>query len=112
MLPKNNRLSKPKDFDRVFKKTKPVFSEHLSLRCSLNNAESRIGFVVSNKVDKRSVRRNALKRQLRTIAQELLPNIAPANIVLIVKKDFDFPYDQKVIKSELSDLLRRAKLLK
>lgn len=44
----------------------------------------KIGFIVSNKVGK-AVRRNKVKRRMRSIIQELLPDIANGQMVFITR---------------------------
>ncbi len=68
MLPKKNRLTKKKDFDKVFSQGRSVYSGPLGLKFLPNNQENnRFGFLVSTKVSKLAVDRNRLKRQLRAI---------------------------------------------
>lgn len=111
MLAKKNRIRKKKEFDRVFKKSKPVSSENLIIRSSLGQ-NIKFGFIVSNKVDKRSSRRNAIKRQLRAITREFFPKVKDGtNVVVMVKKDFPFPYDHSKIKEQYTGLLMRANVL-
>lgn len=115
MLKKQNRLKKKKEFDKVFKAGRPLFWNNLSLRAKNRNdqKDSRFGFIISNKIDKRSTRRNALKRQLREIVRSLISELETGyDVVVIVKQNFSYPYDQTEIESNLVELLRRAKLLK
>ena len=63
---------------------------------------ARFGFVVSNKVNKRATRRNALKRRLRAAVRELLPTLLPdIDVVVVVKRDFSYPYDYQEIKKQI-----------
>lgn len=117
MLPKNKRIRKDIEFQKVFKKSKPVFGANLSIRFSQRQANTdpntRFGFIVSNKIDKRATRRNAIKRQLREVASDLISSVKSGyDVVVVLKCDFDYPYDQKVIKSQFSQLLKKAGLLK
>ena len=74
---------------------------------------SRFGFVISNKISKLATRRNALKRQLRMIVEKSLPNIKPGyDVVMIVKRDFSYPYKQKVIEAQVINGLGKAGILK
>ena len=95
MLNKNNRLKKRGDFDRVFKRGRKFKEDFLSLRAIKNNFQkSRFGFIVSQKVSKKAVLRNKIKRRLRTIVETKMPKIKEGlDIVLIAnpgleKKDF------------------------
>lgn len=68
MLLKENRLRKKRDFDLVFKKGKVFKEDFLVLKIAKNNLnKSRFGFIVSQKVSKKAVLRNKIKRKLREI---------------------------------------------
>lgn len=116
MLPKLNRLQKTREFDRVFKNSKPVSTIHLLLRVAKNRSREgnvRFGFVVSNKIEKRSARRNALKRQLRAVTRSLISGLESGyDVVVVVRKNFSFPYKQEEIKEEFVEAMRRAGILK
>jgi len=115
MLKEENRLTKKRDFDRNFKMSRPVYVGNLSIRASRqqNDGPNKIGFIISNKVDKRSTRRNALRRQLRQIFQSLLPEIKNGyNIVVMVKNNFDFPYKQEEIKKQVESGLKKSGIYK
>lgn len=135
MLPKQNRLRTNKDFQKVFKSSKPIYTENLIFRVAKNESkkykvesiksdqihqstnqpgnQSRFGFVVSNKIDKRASRRNALRRRLRAVVQELMPQIKSGNdVAILVKKDFPLPYSYEEIKKQVEEGLRKAGLLK
>lgn len=113
MLAKKYRLTKQRDFDQVFKKTRSIFSENLSIRSLRSNQEvTTFGFIISNKIDKRSTRRNALKRQLRTIVGMRDDIVGGFKIIISVKKDFIYPYDQKKIKDQVDYLLKKSGVIK
>ena len=85
MLPKNNRLKKKKDFEKVFKKGKIFKENFLTIRNVENNLDdSRFGFVVSRKVSKRATVRNKIKRILRKTTEGSLRGIKKGQDVLIV----------------------------
>ena len=91
MLPKENRLKKKKDFEKVFKKGKAFFVEFLILKIVKNDLRNpRFGFVVSQKVNKKAVVRNKVKRRLREIVRKKLPEIK-TNVdgVFIAKKGIE-----------------------
>ena len=81
MLPKENRLKKKKDFERVFKEGRGFQEDFFFLKIVKNNLKiSRFGIIVSQKVAKKAVVRNKLKRRLREILRKNLP---------IIKKGID-----------------------
>jgi ribonuclease P protein component len=95
VLLKNNRLKKRNDFEKALRKGWKFKEDFLSLRLARNNfKKSRFGFIVSQKVSKKAVLRNKIKRRLRAIVNMKLPKIKNGlDIVLIAnpgleKKDF------------------------
>ncbi|NJK36185.1 MAG: ribonuclease P protein component [Oscillatoriales cyanobacterium SM2_2_1] len=108
MLPKQHRLRRSKDFAKVYRYGKKAVSAHLVLRTltlakpqndgaeavseplaalppstPLKGAAVQIGIVVSQKVSKRAVVRNRLKRQIRSAMNHLLPGLRPDSWVVI-----------------------------
>jgi ribonuclease P protein component len=112
MLSLKNRLKKKKDFDEVFKKGKGVEGIFLFLKAKNNDLDkSRFGFVVSQKVSKKAVVRNKIKRRLRGIIISKKNFIKSGlDIVILTKKGIE----QKnflEIEKELMELLRKIKAL-
>ena len=89
MLPKKYRLLKNKDFHNVFKRGKGFKERYISLRVAKNNLLfSRFGFVVSNKVSKKSVERHKIKRRLNEIMRFKLPKIKKGfDVVIVVQSE-------------------------
>ncbi|MGB3201272.1 MAG: ribonuclease P protein component [Nodosilinea sp.] len=93
MLPKQNRLRKSPQFSQVYRRGKKAVSAHLILRVWSVPADPGaaaptqqgpcIGIVVSQKVHKRAVVRNRLKRQVRAALYTLLPRLDPALWIVI-----------------------------
>ena len=112
MLPKENRLKKNKDFERIYKKGKGFKGEFLFLKIIENNLDlTRIGFVASKKVSKKAVIRNRIKRILREIVRKKLPEMKKGKDGIITiepgleKKEFS------EIKIILDNLFKKAELL-
>lgn len=116
MLPKQNRIQKNREFQRVFKNSRPSNGKNISVRVAKNFTKERnirFGFVISNKIDKRATRRNALKRQLREIAGSLICELNPGyDVVVVVQGDFSFPYKQEEIKAQFVEGLRKFGIFK
>lgn len=107
MLPKNNRLKKKKDFDKVFKKGKTIAGKLIFLKYLKNKLKiNRFGFVVSLKLSKKAVIRNKLRRQLREVTRKKLPNIRPGLDIIIIAKPEIINKDYQDIKDELEDLFK------
>ena len=86
-LPKAIRLKHWKDFQSVYQQGKRYRGTHLLLRVRKDETllTSRFGIAVSQKVSKRAVVRNRIKRQIRAAILALLPEIVPGwNIVIVV----------------------------
>ncbi len=76
MLPAKHRLTKQKDFERLFADGRGYYTKFLGIKKTANNLEiSRFGVIVSNKISKKAVVRNKLKRQIRAIIRKHLNNI-------------------------------------
>jgi len=112
MLAKPYRLTKDKDFERLAREGRAVYGGELMLKWRLNNLkQSRFGFVVSKKVDKRAVVRNKIKRRLRAVVRENLSKIRPGYDVMILTRSEIKNLTFMQLKNKIDDLLIRAKLL-
>lgn len=112
MLPKANRLKKKKDFEQVFKQGKGFKEDFLFLKIKKNDLkESRFGFIVSQKVSKKAVLRNKVKRRLREVMRRELPRIKPGiDGVLVAGKGAE-EKDFLEIKEAANKLFKKAKIL-
>lgn len=95
MLPKINRLKKKKDFENIFKTGKVSRGDFLIIREAKNSLGiTRCGFVVSNKISKKAVVRNKIRRRLRDIVRKKIQDFETSKDVVIAalpgleKKDF------------------------
>lgn len=85
MLPKINRLTKQKDFEILFKGGRSFKNKFLALRVIKNNTEEiKIGFVVSQKVSKKAVVRNKVKRRLRESVKPILSEIKKGQNIAVI----------------------------
>lgn len=112
MLSLNNRLKKTTDIRKVFKNGRFLKEGFLILKTAKNNLnKSRFGFIVSQKVSKKAVVRNKIKRKMRGIVRKELKEIKTGTDNLFMalpgleKKDFS------AIQETISSLLKKAKLL-
>ncbi len=113
MLPKNSRLQKKKDIERVFKKGKGFKEGFLILKTVKNNSkESRFGFLVSQKVSKKAVVRNKTKRRLRNLVAEKLKLIKPGTDNLFIASPGTEEKSFLEIKKEIDSLFKKAKILR
>ncbi|HEY9824661.1 MAG TPA: ribonuclease P protein component [Stenomitos sp.] len=91
MLPQHHRLKNRRDFDSVYRNGIRCNAAALGLRAyqppqsSQQLAPSRIGISISQKVSKRAVVRNRIKRQVRAAVRQLLPDLdAGWDLVFVV----------------------------
>jgi len=85
MLPGINRLKKKRDFEHVFKQGRGLKEDFLSLKFTRNGlGETRFGFVVGQKVSRKAVVRNKVKRRLRELARAKLEDVKKGFDVVVV----------------------------
>lgn len=113
MLPKQYRLRKTQDFEKVFAKSgKPFFAPTIFVKIGANKQEcSRFGFVVGTKVSKKAVERNRIKRCLRSFVQENLENIAPGFDIIVVARPSSNKTSYEKLACTLRLLLTKARIL-
>ena len=81
MLPKENRLKKKKDFERVFKEGQGFKEDFLFLKVVKNNLKiNRFGFLVGKNFSKKATLRNKIRKRLSEIIRLKMGKI---------KKNFD-----------------------
>jgi len=113
MLPKENRLKKKKDFEKLFKEGKSFREKFLVLRINENNLnKNRFGFIVSKKISKKAVTRNKIKRQLREIVREKINDFEKGFDVAILALSGIELKSFKEISQVLGDILKKIKILK
>ncbi len=124
MLPKHSRLRRSREFSQVYRQGRKSVSAHLVVRAwsppapSLNPGEPleapaspRIGIVVSQKVHKRAVVRNRLKRQVRAALRVLLPRLSPHLWVVINLRPEATQCDYGEFLRELEQLFTKLEVL-
>ena len=113
MLKKEFRIRKQKDFDRIFGK-EGIFFSHSFISLKTVGSDfpyPRFGFIVSNKVSKRAVRRNRTKRLLREAVQAAWPHIKPGiDAVIIARSDLS-EKELGEVKTAVDILLKKSGLL-
>lgn len=112
MLPKENRLQKKKDFERIFKKGKGFKEDFLILKFISNNLnQSRFGIIISQKILKKATIRNKIKRRIRELIRLRLPKIKKRlDIVLIAIPGLETK-DFWEIEETINKLLKKAKII-
>jgi ribonuclease P protein component len=78
LLPKKQRLREKREFDITYRLKRSVSNEYIILYVGKKKHDeskpTKAGFVVSKKIDKRSTRRNRIKRLFRETFKSILKN--------------------------------------
>jgi len=106
------RLRKSSEFQRVRQQGRRVTSRLLTLAWMPNDgAALRIGFVVSKRIAKHAVERNALKRRLGEAVRPLLAELSPGWDLVFSARRETLTADLQTLEQDIPALLRRARLL-
>ncbi len=118
VLPRANRLRKSKEFATVYKRGTRHTTPHLTVQALQAQglladcqAPTRFGISVSQKVSKRAVVRNRIKRQIRAACRQLLPKILPGWSIVISARGLASECDYSQFLRELEQLLTKARVL-
>ena len=85
MLSKEQRLTKKKDFDLVLTTGQASYNQTIGVKVQDNQLNhSRFGILVSNKVSKKAVDRNKIKRQIREVIQSQFNRIKPGKDCVVI----------------------------
>jgi len=129
-LPQPNRLRHWRDFQAVYQKGTRRTGRYLTLRClpqktsarhsptletSLLTKEekppTRIGISINQKVSKKAVVRNRIKRQIKAIFRQLLPIISPGWQLVVVVRQGAQECEYAQFLRELKQLLAEAEVI-
>jgi ribonuclease P protein component len=111
VLPKKNRLS-DQDFAVVKKEGKKVIGPLFGLLIKRDGGnETRFGFIVSKKIDKRATVRNKIKRQLDQALFPFLSQIKPGVKVVFLARRSLINQAFTRIRSEMVRMLKKGGLL-
>lgn len=103
MINRKNRIKKKKDFEIIYKKSKIFKNNFLILRVLENNLEDcRFSVIISQKVNKKAVCRNKIRRRIYSIIKKNFNNLKiKADIVITIKidiKDKSFKEVEEIIE--------------
>lgn len=113
MLPRNLRLVKPFDFNKVYKSGRQANTRNLRLFYLKTGGQfSVFGFVVGKKQVEKIVSRNRLKRILRNAISQCRNAIVPGFSVVIQGRHGADKASPSQLREDLQQSLMRAKLLK
>lgn len=108
MLPREKRLSKGQDFDRVYQRGKRAGSDSFNLITLPNRLQmSRVGIVVGKKFSKKATERNRAKRIYREAISGIYKEIKPGLDVIVFVKKTDKKVSLEAVRAELKKALTR-----
>lgn len=111
MLPKKHRLHTDKEIKDLVKTGQTFFLPEIVIKYKANKDNiTKVGFIVSTKVDKNAVGRNKVARHFREVIRELLPNIKPGYSILIIAKKQVLALDFATIKKQINFAFDKTKL--
>ena len=121
VLPKTHRLKRREDFNAVYQNGRRFRSSHFTLLVLVNSPNrdvasskplpSRFGISISQKVSKRAVVRNRIKRQIRAILREFLPYLQAERRLVISVRPNAVGCEYQEFLRELRKLLMQAEVL-
>jgi len=89
MLPRQNRLRKKEDVDRVFRRGRPVSGGLVMIKhlgSDSDSATPRVAVLVGKKLEKKAVHRNRIKRRLREVIRLHVDQLPAGRDLLIVAR--------------------------
>lgn len=109
MLPKENRLTEKGDFAKVLKGGRIIGGVFLSLAVHRGDGGApKMGFIVSNKISKKAVERNRLKRLMRQAVKPHIDNIEDGSFLVFLAKKKAANAASEEITRESQALLKRS----
>ena len=113
MLPRSQRLSVAY-FNQVMEKGRVTHSPLFLLRFLKTDSagQTRIAAVAPQKIFKKAVQRNKLRRQMYEAVRPLYADVRPQLHVVIFAKAIAATADQATLKKEIKDIFVKAGLLK
>jgi ribonuclease P protein component len=112
MLNKANRLTRDKEFEKVFKNARSAYNNLFSVKALSNNlSHNRFGIIVSLKVSKKAIERNKIKRRVREALRFFDDQITIHQDVVIVCRPSLINVNLKEIKNSLQLIFKRLKLI-
>lgn len=111
MFARAGRLSASRDFARIYRKGQAARSR-LFRFAWMPAVRTRIAVVTGRKVSTKAVVRNRLKRQVRGSLRTLLSQLAPVDLIVQLQPPIVDTTSYQEITTELTELLRKAALLR
>lgn len=117
-LPLIHRLKRRRDFQAVYQQGIRRYSRHLILRalfispnCEKPSFPTKIGISISQKVSKKAVVRNRIKRQIKGVIRELLPELTMGWYLVVVVRPEAIECNYEHFLRELKQLLTKTGII-
>lgn len=113
MLKKINQLTQDKEFNNVFQNGRANYDKIIGTKVIATKlGTSRFGILVSNKVSKKAVERNKIKRQIREIIRLQLNKLKSGYdcVIITLPPILDRKYQE--IEKSINNHFKRLKLYK
>ena len=111
MLSKEERLTKNKEFDKVWQDGRSSFDGLLGIKAVPNNlGRNRFGILVGLKVGKKAVERNSVKRRIREAIRFFSADLKKGFDIVVVSLPAVKGKELEVIKISLLGGFKRLKL--
>jgi ribonuclease P protein component len=113
MLAKKFRLVTERDFDQVHKRGRYIKGKFLYLKSKSNILGfARFGFLISNKISKKSTVRNLMKRRMKAVVYRNINSIIPSDVIMgFYRLPKPLPLSSEIEK-EIIGLLQKFNLIK
>lgn len=112
MLKKEYRITHKKDFETILDKGKGFFTNTIGIKSIPNNLNhSRFGIIISNKVLKKAVDRNKMRRQIRGVIKLNIDKIKNGVDVIIICRPSIKELNYEQIEAELIKIFKKTWLL-
>ena len=113
MLAKHLSIKQQRDIRYVYNKGRSSSSKDLRIKyCKNKLSYSRFVFVVSNKISKKAVVRNKIRRRLKAIIYHNLDKFLGNYDIIISVRQTPINRSYQEIEAELKSVLRRGRLIK
>ncbi len=112
MLAVKYRIRKKREIEKIFQNNSSFFSKILGVKTIENNYQyPRFVILVSNKISKKAVERNKIKRRIRAAVYYLLPKIKKNKDCAIITLKPIINADFSEIKKTLEEAFKKQRLI-
>ena len=113
MLKKQFRLTKKKDFDRLFQAgSQKYYGNKLAIRLANNDLSyNRFGFMISRRLCRLAVGRNLIRRRLAALIKQDYPKLQPGHDMVILLLTKQSTIKSADLQEELTEAWKRLRII-